>query len=943
MRLLKGLAFAGLLTGAACGNPDKQSENLKLWYDEPAEKWTDALPLGNGRVGAMVFGGVDQDRIQFNEETLWTGGPRDYSREGAVDYLPVIRKLLFEGNQAEAEELAGREFMGKRSHENVYSDLKNQWIEKVTSSGYTEPANPDYADEDWQEIGLPMDDGWEKAGLEGLDGSVWFRTTFSAPASWQGSDLVLQLGRIRDNDRTFINGQFIGSMQGRGNSREYEIAADLIKQGENVIAVQVLNFDNKGGFDGLRRDGEMAVFPKGSEERQISLQKPWKYFIQDENPPPFPQYMAAYQPFGDLWLEFQDRGEAENYRRELDIETAVSKVIYEMNGVEFTREYFVSHPDQALVVHLTASKPGSINFDAVLNSPHSISSTESSGGNMLELNVQVKNGALKGISLLRAVAEDGSVETSGDRLKIRDANAATLFLTAATNYVSYDDVSGDPAVLCQSYMARTSGIAYGQVKEEHVREYQEYFNAFSITFPGDSAQLPTDQRIEQFSGSGDHALMALYVQYGRYLLISSSRPGTRPANLQGIWNDLLTPPWGSKYTCNINVEMNYWPAELLNLSPCHEPLFDMIDELAERGKETAKEHYGSPGWVLHHNTDLWRGTAPVNASNHGIWVTGGGWLSHHLWERYLFTRDIGFLEKRAYPVIKEAALFFDHFLIRDPETNWLISSPSNSPETGGLVAGPAMDHQIIRSLFRIAIEAGELLNVDEDFRNKLAEKLPQIAPDQIGKHGQLQEWLQDIDDPDNKHRHVSHLWGVHPGTEITWDQPELMEAARQSLIFRGDEGTGWSLAWKINFWSRFKDGDHAYELIKTLLSPAENPNRDERGGSYRNLFDAHPPFQIDGNFGGAAGIVEMLMQSHNGLIELLPALPSVLKEGQIKGVCARGGFELDFNWEEGKLQQVKVTSNAGETCILKYGNKEISFDTEKGETYTVNADLELVN
>ena len=345
------------------------------------------------------------------------------------------------------------------------------------------------------------------------------------------------------------------------------------------------------------------------------------------------------------------------------------------------------------------------------------------------------------------------------------------------------------------------------------------------------------------------------------------------------------------------------------------------------------------GYVLGH----WRGTAPVNASNHGIWVTGGGWLSHHLWERYLFTRDIGFLEKRAYPVIKEAALFFDHFLIRDPETNWLISSPSNSPETGGLVAGPAMDHQIIRSLFRIAIEAGELLNVDEDFRNKLEEKLPQIAPDQIGQHGQLQEWLQDIDDPDNKHRHVSHLWGVHPGNEITWDQPELMKAARQSLIFRGDEGTGWSLAWKINFWSRFKDGDHAYELIKTLLSPAENPNRDERGGSYRNLFDAHPPFQIDGNFGGAGGIVEMLVQSHNGLIELLPAPPSVLKEGQIKGVRARGGFELDFNWKEGKLQQVKVTSIAGETCILKYGNKEISFGTEKGKTYTVNADLELVN
>ncbi|MET0573537.1 MAG: glycoside hydrolase family 95-like protein, partial [Pedobacter agri] len=448
---------------------------------------------------------------------------------------------------------------------------------------------------------------------------------------------------------------------------------------------------------------------------------------------------------------------------------------------------------------------------------------------------------------------------------------------------------------------------------------------------------PTNERLNKFATSNDPGFAALYMQYGRYLLISSSRPGTQPANLQGIWNDLLTPPWGSKYTTNINMEMNYWPAEVLNLSALSEPLFNKIKGLAKTGTETAKEYYNTPGWVLHHNTDLWNGTAPINASNHGIWVTGAAWLSQHLWEHYSFTGDQTFLRNEAYPLMKQAALFFDAFLIKDPKTGWLISTPSNSPENGGLVAGPTMDHQIIRSLFKNCIAATEILNVDADFRTILQAKIKQIAPNQIGKYGQLQEWLEDKDDTTNKHRHVSHLWGIYPGDDITWkSDPKMMDAAKQSLLYRGDEATGWSLAWKINFWARFKDGDHAMKLIKMLMKPANGG-----AGSYVNLFDAHPPFQIDGNFGGAAGIAELILQSHQGYIDILPALPTEIPNGNVSGLMARGGFEVGLIWGGGKLKSILLKSLRGEKCKMKYLDKEIEFNTEAGGSYKLNGELKF--
>lgn len=911
------------------------AQALRLWYNKPAEKWTEALPLGNGRLGAMIFGGVEQEHLQFNEETLWTGGPRNYNRRGAYRYLDSIRQLLFAGKQKEADLLAEAQFMGLKSGEGRRTD----WVNKIISMNGMKgnPALPGFDDTRWKTMQVPSYDGWEAVGFEGLDGAVWLRTTVELPAVWAGQNLILDLNRVKDADFTYVNGKLVGSTEG-DKPRKYAVAKELLHAGANTIAVLVLNYDNKGGIQGYMDTAtHIAIYPVGTAEKdKLSLQGNWKYFIQNNEPPSAGQYQADYQPFGDLWLRFKNTAAVTGYTRELNIADAVAATTYTVGDITYKREYLASQPNQVIAIRLTASQKAAISFDAMLTSPHKYSSVIKLNDNTLALSVKVKDGAMEGKSYLQVNALNGSITNTDNTITISNADEAVIYLTAGTNFKNYTDVSADPALPCITALNGTAGKTYAQIKTAHLNEYQQYFNTFSIDLGrNENEQLPTNERIEKFTASGDPSLVALYAQYGRYLLIASSRPGTKPPNLQGIWNDLLTPPWGSKYTTNINAEMNYWPAESLNLSALHAPLFTMIEELSVTGRQTARDYYHAPGWVLHHNTDQWRGTAAINAANHGIWVTGGAWLCHHLWEHYLFTKDKSFLQTKAYPIMKQAALFFSRFLVKDPATGYLISSPSNSPEQGGLVAGPSMDHQIIRDLFSNTIAAAGILQVDAPLRTKLQQQYQQIAPGKIGRYGQLQEWMQDVDDTSNKHRHVSHLWAVYPGSEINWDEtPELMKAARQSLLYRGDAATGWSLGWKINFWARFKDGDHAYKLLQMLISPANTG-----AGSYPNLFDAHPPFQIDGNFGGAAGIGEMLVQSHTKFIDILPALPAALPAGEVNGICTRGGFVMNIQWQQGRLHRLTVISKAGSDLLLRYNNKTISIVTHKNGVYQFDDSL----
>lgn len=736
---------------------------LQLWYREPANEWVQALPVGNGRLGAMVWGGIAHERLQLNEDTLYAGGPYDATSPDALAALPQVRALIFAGRYAEAEALA---------------------------------------------------------------------------------------------------------------------------------------------------DGKL-------------LSRPLK--------------QMPYQPLGDLLLDFDRADGISEYRRQLDLDTGVVTTTFRSGGALHRREVFVSAQSQCIVVRLSCDRPRAISLRVGIDSPQTGEVTVEQGG----LLFSGRNGSFAGIDgklrfALRVLPQikGGTVSDLRDRLRIEGADEVVLLLTAATSYQRFDAVDGDPLALTAASLKKADKLDYAALLRAHLADHQRLFRRVAIDLgTSEAARLPTDERVQAFAKGNDPAMAALYHQFGRYLLICSSRPGSQPANLQGIWNDLMQPPWESKYTININTEMNYWPSEANALHECVEPLESMLFDLAKTGAHTARAMYDAPGWVVHNNTDLWRQAGPIDGAKWSLWPMGGVWLLQQLWDRWDYGRDRAYLGK-IYPLFKGAAEFFVATLVKDPQTGAMVTNPSISPENqhpfnAALCAGPTMDAQLLRDLFAQCIAMSKLLKVDDAFAQQLNTLREQLPPNRIGKAGQLQEWQQDwdMDAPEIRHRHVSHLYALHPSSQINLrDTPELAAAAKRTLEIRGDNTTGWGIGWRLNLWARLADGEHAYRILQLLISP-------ER--AYPNLFDAHPPFQIDGNFGGTAGITEMLLQSWGGSVFLLPALPKAWPRGSVRGLRVRGGASVDLEWDGGRLQHARVHSDRGGRYQLSYAGQTLDLELGAGRTQQV--------
>ncbi|MBN1116314.1 MAG: glycoside hydrolase family 95 protein [Bacteroidales bacterium] len=651
-----------------------------------------------------------------------------------------------------------------------------------------------------------------------------------------------------------------------------------------------------------------------------------------------------YQTLGDLFLGFRHKDTCSEYRRELSLDNAIAKVSYKSGKTEYKREYYSSVPDQVLIIELNASNSKALSFS--MSMKREKDATISVDKNTITMSGQVTAGPADMKDLnpgvhyetqIMVVKEAGEIQISGDSLMIKDASKATIYLVAATNY--WGD---DPHLVCSERLEKVTNKDLKKIKQDHISEHQRLFNRVKLDLgTSENSNLPTDKRLEAFkNGSDDPSLLSLYFQYGRYMLISSSRPDDLAANLQGIWADGLIPPWSADYHININIQMNYWPAEVTNLSECHLPFIALVDSLRKNGRKTAKTMYNSRGFTAHFTTDAWYWTTSVGKAEWGMWPMGAAWCSQHLWEHYAFTQEIEYLEY-AYPILKEASLFFFDYLTEDPKTGYLVTGPSSSPENkfktpdgkiSNITMGPAMDMEICYDLFSNTMEAAKILDIDQEFRDSLEILRSRLSPLKIGNDGRIMEWSKEFEEPEPGHRHISHLFALHPGKQITMHTPELMGAARKTIEYRLSHGgghTGWSRAWIINFYARMLNGDKAYENLEALLQKS----------TLNNLFDVHPPFQIDGNFGGTAGIAEMLLQSHADEIHLLPALPKAWSSGSVCGLKARGNFEVDMEWEKGELKSAKIKSVKGGKCKIRLREKDIELDTESGKTYSFGPNL----